>query len=676
MKEKPVFAVGCVIFLSLFAFYLRGIGPTTATGDSGELTTAAWSLGIAHPPGYPAYVLAAKAVTLLIPFGNPAFRAACASALFAAGACALIGLLLWRLTGDPLSGFIGAFLLGFSEPLFSQAVISEVYTLNALFAAGILWMLSQEAARMQNLGLIFGLGFGNHQTLTFLLPSALLGFRKRFSICLRRLILFGLIGALLYALLPIRSLKNPPADWDNPETLSGFLHVVGRGGYGGLLHLTEEKPLKFSLNEILKQILFLGEKTQKFLTPIGTLLVLTGCLWLYRERKPFLWRLLLFYILSGPVFLILAGKPVWDPSQAEMLEDLLQPFLILPMMAACVAAGTGLSALPLRFKRYHGYVYFSIILFIFFIKEGGMSLRENFFSWDETRAHFRSLPADSLLIAERMDETIFLLAYAHAVERMRRDVHLVDGNASLLPNIYGEKYLSLRGEDRWKHRFPIESDLIASHAGHSFYATLDWKRKHPQPLRPHGTLYRVLGSGRMLGGISTKEFFVTRDSLNWPYRDRILAYSREEILSQAADATNRGNSTGLEHARKARSYLKPSKAIFLQQAYGFFQRGDLEEAAQIYKDGLTYFPRHSEFWKNLGVIREKQDRFTESEECHKKALEIDPGDAQAHLNLAILYWRMSRFQEAGKELETAVSFEPANSQAHSLLLKLRQMKKP
>lgn len=673
MKEKPFLVVGCAIFLTLFAFYLRGISPTTATGDSGELTTAAWSLGIAHPPGYPAYVLAAKAVTLLIPFGNLAFRVACASALFAACACALIGLLLWGLTGDPLSGFIGSFLLGFSEPLFSQAVISEVYTLNALFAALLLWMLSQEAPSAQNLGLIFGLGFGNHQTLTFLLPSALLGIRKKFAAHLRGLILFGFVGALLYALLPIRSLKNPPADWDNPETVSGILHVVSRGGYGGLLHLTEEKPLKFSLNEILKQILFLGEKTQKFLTPIGTLLVLTGCLWLYRERKPFFWRLLLFYILSGPVFLILAGKPVWDPSQAEMLEDLLQPFLILPMMAACVAAGTGLSALPLRFKRYHGYVYFSIILFIFFIKEGGMSLRENFFSWDETRAHFRSLPADGLLIAERMDETVFLLAYAHAVERMRRDVHLVDGNASLLPNIYGEKYLSLRGEDRWKHRFPIESDLIASHAGHSFYATLDWKRRHPQPLRPHGTLYRVLGSERILEGISTKEFFVTRDSPNWPYRDRILAYSREDILSRAAMPDRPAS---IKHIRKARSYLKPSKAIFLQQAYGFFQRGDLEEAAQIYKDALTYFPQASDFWTNLGVIREKQDRFTESEECHKNALEIDPGDTQSRLNLAILYWRMSRWQEAEKELETALSLEPANSQAHSLLLKLRQMKRP
>ena len=41
--------------------------------DSGEMACAAWTLGVAHQPGYPLYIISAKLFSL-IPLGNPAWR--------------------------------------------------------------------------------------------------------------------------------------------------------------------------------------------------------------------------------------------------------------------------------------------------------------------------------------------------------------------------------------------------------------------------------------------------------------------------------------------------------------------------------------------------------------------------------------------------------------------------
>jgi hypothetical protein len=40
-----------------FAVYLRTLAPTITGEDSGELVTAAWTLGVPHAPGFPLYCL-------------------------------------------------------------------------------------------------------------------------------------------------------------------------------------------------------------------------------------------------------------------------------------------------------------------------------------------------------------------------------------------------------------------------------------------------------------------------------------------------------------------------------------------------------------------------------------------------------------------------------------------
>ncbi len=88
-----------LIFLLSFAVYLITLCPTVYVGDSGEFTTAAYTLGITHPPGYPLYVLFGKIFTLIIPFGNIAYRVNLMSAFFGALSCGIVYLVVKRISG-------------------------------------------------------------------------------------------------------------------------------------------------------------------------------------------------------------------------------------------------------------------------------------------------------------------------------------------------------------------------------------------------------------------------------------------------------------------------------------------------------------------------------------------------------------------------------------------------
>jgi hypothetical protein len=149
--------------------------------DSGELIVVAHGLGVAHPPGFPLWIILAHLASL-VPLGNVAVRINFASALFAALASAMLTLVVAELmitassligpkrkgkaaqrsekkaAGYPARGgndedsgvgrllvlapAIGAgLLMGFSRTLWSYATIAEVYTLNTLLICVIFFLM-------------------------------------------------------------------------------------------------------------------------------------------------------------------------------------------------------------------------------------------------------------------------------------------------------------------------------------------------------------------------------------------------------------------------------------------------------------------------------------------------------------------------------------------------------
>ncbi|MBI2763214.1 MAG: DUF2723 domain-containing protein, partial [Chloroflexi bacterium] len=116
--------------------YLATLNPTLPPGDSGDLITAASTLGIAHPPGYPLFAMIGHLFTLL-PFGSPAYRVNLMSAVLDAAAVGLVAALIYRVavasaardekSADPtklaaIAGLIGALFLAFATEFWSYSL--------------------------------------------------------------------------------------------------------------------------------------------------------------------------------------------------------------------------------------------------------------------------------------------------------------------------------------------------------------------------------------------------------------------------------------------------------------------------------------------------------------------------------------------------------------------------
>ncbi|HEM61829.1 MAG TPA: DUF2723 domain-containing protein, partial [Chloroflexi bacterium] len=129
-----------VAFVFPLAVYLATLAPTVGQHDTFEFQVLSYQLGIAHPTGYPLYIMLGKLFTFL-PLGNVAYRVNLSSAVFAAASVALLYATIKLLTGDRWASLLAALSFGFGCAFWSQAVEAEVYALNALFVCALCYLL-------------------------------------------------------------------------------------------------------------------------------------------------------------------------------------------------------------------------------------------------------------------------------------------------------------------------------------------------------------------------------------------------------------------------------------------------------------------------------------------------------------------------------------------------------
>ncbi|MDP2644535.1 MAG: DUF2723 domain-containing protein, partial [Desulfobacterales bacterium] len=229
-------AAGWVVFLIPFGGYLFTLSPSVYVGDSGEFIAAAFSLGIAHNPGYPLYALAGK-LFALIPLGNIAFRLNLMSAFFGAMAVWITFQIICRLTRSQSAAVPAALLFAFSATLWSQTGMAEVYALHMFLVALLVrllvgWHETGSFARLVLFAFVVGLSFGNHMQ-TVMLAPAMLFFVIRTDpetlFNLRRLfflIFFFMLGLSIYIYLPVRTEAGAAIHWGDPDSLKRFFHHV------------------------------------------------------------------------------------------------------------------------------------------------------------------------------------------------------------------------------------------------------------------------------------------------------------------------------------------------------------------------------------------------------------------------------------------------------------------
>ena len=260
------YLVSAGVWLIAFGLYATTSAPSIVElfDDSLEFQLVGPTFGIAHPTGYPLYVILGGLWTRLLPVGSWAGRMNLLSALYAAAAVWLLFELARRLVTDVhgrpsgWAGVAAAVTFGLGPVWWAQATIAEVYTLHGLVLAAVMTVavgINRHVVRavhdtpttftpafdrrMTWLALVVGLGLAHHRTTVLILPGLIVYLlwsvpglwrpRPVWAIWLAAL------GAplLLYLFIPLRAYAGvSDLNGSYVNSWSGFwTHVLARG-YG------------------------------------------------------------------------------------------------------------------------------------------------------------------------------------------------------------------------------------------------------------------------------------------------------------------------------------------------------------------------------------------------------------------------------------------------------------
>lgn len=176
-------------FIALTVYFLT-LNPSVTAGDSGELITTVYNMGASHPPGFPLYGIIGKLFTFLR-FSDIGYKMNIFSGLSAAIAVLFAYLSIVKLLGFNketknfdisvhVPAFFATLLFAFSKAHWSQAIMAEVYALNAalcsvMFFIMIIWYEEIMTYRHEDnnlwlapritllLAFMMGLSITNHQ---------------------------------------------------------------------------------------------------------------------------------------------------------------------------------------------------------------------------------------------------------------------------------------------------------------------------------------------------------------------------------------------------------------------------------------------------------------------------------------------------------------------------------
>jgi hypothetical protein len=271
LDYRPSYLAASITGFAIFLLYLITLAPTTAMWDTSEYITAAYTLGLPHPPGNPLFVLIGR-VFAVLPIGpSVAYRINILAAV-----CSAFSAVMWflitervlvnwlpirwqRITGAVLGTIIGAT----AFTVWNQSVVNEkVYTVSLLGIAIISWLMIRwsddpdgpKADRILVLvAYLLALGYTNHMAgaLPGLAAGVAILVRRPKTLLRWRLILAGvgvaILGITPFATQPIRSAHMPELNEGEPTacqdglkfdctfsklTYDRFMYNFNRGQYG------------------------------------------------------------------------------------------------------------------------------------------------------------------------------------------------------------------------------------------------------------------------------------------------------------------------------------------------------------------------------------------------------------------------------------------------------------
>ncbi|MBI2304560.1 MAG: DUF2723 domain-containing protein [Chloroflexi bacterium] len=414
-----------VPFVISLAVYVSTSAPSISWrhqgADGGDLAAAVYTDGVPHPPGYPTYLLLGKIFLRLIPGPEPAYSLNFMSAFFAAATASIIYLTL--MAPSPVSGtrrlaaLVAALSFALSPLFWSQATITEVYTLNAFFAAFLTYLVKRaefgsSAVLVPLAAFVLGLGFGNHHSLVLFAPGMILvmaakGLRLRPAV--GGLALFFL-GLSVYLYLPWLARQNPPINWGNAQDWSGLWWLVSGTPYR---HYFFSVPILYWPGRLAAGAALMGQQFQW----LGVGLGVWGLVSLWARNR--LWS---FFTLSA-FLLTLVYALTYNTTDSYI-------YLIPAFLVFSLWLGEGLHALLSLVPKPWGKGATAAALLVilpglsWYSNYQQMNLRDDFEAWHYAEEAFDQVEPRALIVADG-DAYIFSLWYFRYVHRRDSETSIV-----------------------------------------------------------------------------------------------------------------------------------------------------------------------------------------------------------------------------------------------------------
>ena len=633
--------------------------------DDGLFLLVGKFLGVGHPPGYPVQTLVLN-LFLKLPWGSTPFLGHMLSAIFGALACGAVYVCARLLGAAAVFALIGAWLFAVSEHFWAQAIITEVYTLNALFFFGTLALLLYlrrnpgDGRAWAAAAFLYGLGLANHLPLMLLAsPGFLLAvvpvwrdFLKRWT---RLTGAFLLGGVPPYAWMVWHSLREPQFSFVGPlRTLDNVVAHLTRREFASV-----DTSVSAGWVDKVEFVQWLGGEFAWQLTLPGFLLALLG-LAVLLARPP--WRLprpvrmddLLDWVgrCAGPaVFVGQSVVLVWllDFDFDFFHVQVFRPYSLvcygllgiwLAMGLTFVMSLAGHRLVWPVFRRPRLVLGISAAVGLAMI---GWSASAHWDANDRADTDFAKryadmvfgvLPPDAVLMTIG-DEIIWPLAYYHHLDGRRPDIRLANESGFLLPgNLYPSRLVATPEMQNEALR-----DFIAKTDRPFFQVDLS-RENHGRPLRDYGFLREVLkteytGTIQIAAHPAAEEYFVglfEREYRNgWELASRnhrVHEYSRYLGLAYAS-----GVPELVEHTA-------PLRQLALRDYYGLngmaaalITPGNDDHLAQAMEwlEMAEHLPRvatskgaESALYTNMGRVRWYQERENEATAFFERSRDIWP----------------------------------------------------
>ena len=647
MGAKKENLLGGLVFLLTFSTYLLTLCPTVSTGDSGELISAAYTLGVPHSPGYPLFCLFGKLFTF-IPIGSIAYRVNLMAAFCASLSAVVIYFIIFRLIQrlNPEAVFVNKFLpatisslmYAYSNTFWSQAVNAEVYTiwiffLSLSFLTLLVWSEKKKDSLLYLFSFLYGVSFTCHQLSVFFAPGCLaliLMYRPKIWREWKTLFLmfdFFLLGLCLYLYVPIRAAANPGMNWNRIQDINGFVDYLSRRQYGSVKENFSPTYVTSAFNfdfPKLKQLL--GYFKYEF-SPFCVLFVFGFIPLIFKAKR---------YLISFLLILIFSGLRIWRNISPEEAHSIYigRVYLLAGFLIVIILLGLGIYyLLDFYTRRNKRILYLSLVMLIALMPTAPLALNyiendqsQNYVAYDYGRNILDTLDKNAILLGHG-DNALFILAYLKLAERLRPDVTVYD---DISGDVFKETPFDFSSMDNEKKDEVIASLLSKTQRPLyiSFGHTLVGTTRHPKELT--GIVYRVLREGESVNQQIKEKYWRTytlRDVFDG-YLENKDFLTREIIsvyhIALGTYFISMNEAMGISLYHTAAKMAGNTKFVQETLAMYYSLRGMNEEAISSAKKAVSLGPNDSETYYNLGVTYAKAQMYEEAISTWNTALKINP----------------------------------------------------